>query len=652
LGNLIFALLFLFVGAFAQAQEVNLLKNPNFESRTSGWSKTGSSTLTVESGTPLEGVYSINWDASATGEFFRSGTYTIPAGMRGKTCLIEMLYSWDAGTSGHILMNVDDGTNNVATMTVAPTASSVAGVAQLNFTCPTSGTVRFELESTANATSIRVDKTFVGAGRNSAQLSQAVVYATADYQSDCDWNTSSSTTSFPVGDATCSTPTTTGTISITSDGTGERPGFTLPNAPPGRYEIRWHTNAIWTTDSTTHTMELWINGNDRATALHSGPPGSANDREVTPISYIWDHTTTSTITVEIRTADSGGNNYAMGLGKRSTFTVTKYPTTSAESLTLETTGWKVDANISGNNIQLSTGVVASYTAPNNASLSLTTNPGSLPTFISCSSTNDATGTTCSAGNEEPGISFSVPTAGDVQVCASFTHFLDAPAGSINVETYFQLVETANTSQTIVQEGKSRIGHHAVSLINDQRQGVPFRLCGNFNFASAGRKTIRLMYEQDVSGVADNNTIQADAAGAYGQRDIHFEAYPLNQQMPAPIFTELRNNVKTGTEGIKICAIEYQNTITVAGPSQPTRDYTLCNGTGITRASTGIYTQSIAAGFFSGAPSCWVTCNGAPGNCNCTVNGTATTTSVPIACYVADNAAAADSRPNIFCVGPK
>ena len=96
--------------------EVNLLKNPLFEAKTTAWTKTGASTFTIDAATPLEGLYSGLWDASATGEFLRSTAITVPAGLQGRTCLIEFLYLWDTGTAGHILMEASDGTNIVASL--------------------------------------------------------------------------------------------------------------------------------------------------------------------------------------------------------------------------------------------------------------------------------------------------------------------------------------------------------------------------------------------------------------------------------------------------------------------------------------------------------------------------------------------------------
>jgi len=128
LGKLLLTTLLLF-GFTAQAAEENLLKNPDFESRLSRWVKTGSSTLTIESANPLEGSYSAIWDASATGEFARSNLYVIPDGMQGNRCSIEFKYLWESGVAGDILLNVDDGTNNLLSESLSPTSGSARSAA-------------------------------------------------------------------------------------------------------------------------------------------------------------------------------------------------------------------------------------------------------------------------------------------------------------------------------------------------------------------------------------------------------------------------------------------------------------------------------------------------------------------------------------------
>lgn len=161
---LLIVLFSLFCGLYANADQVNIIKNPGFEAKTFGWSKTGAGTFSVSSTTPLVGAYSGLWDASATGEFLQTSLYALDAGQFGRNCLIEMFYQWDAGTTGQILMEAHDGTSIISSTSVTQTVAGTAGKLSTLFTCPTSGSLRFRLESTANAASIKVDGVFIGTG--------------------------------------------------------------------------------------------------------------------------------------------------------------------------------------------------------------------------------------------------------------------------------------------------------------------------------------------------------------------------------------------------------------------------------------------------------------------------------------------------------
>ncbi len=202
--------------------------------------------------------------------------------------------------------------------------------------------------------------------------------------------------------------------------------------------------------------------------------------------------------------------------------------------------WRVDATIAGANPSLGTGDVASYTEITDAGLTLTNASGNgvLTAQIPCSTTNASSGTTCSAGSESLGVVFTIPTDGcatstscDVRACVSFTHEggpVTSAAG--NFSAVFQIVETPNNAQTISQEGKTRAAHRvfieqATTALLD---GDPIHLCGTFTFASAGQKTLRLFYEQiRHAGTINTNVISADALASAGQRDIHWEVYPIH-----------------------------------------------------------------------------------------------------------------------------
>ena len=186
--------------------------------------------------------------------------------------------------------------------------------------------------------------------------------------------------------------------------------------------------------------------------------------------------------------------------------------------------WRVDANIQGANIDLGTADVSSYTGMENASLSLTNNTsgvGVLTAKIPCSSTNAPSGTTCAAGNESVGVSFDIPKPVDVLACVSFQHSVGNTTGAVLFAA--QVVETPSNAQTISQEGHTRMmsSSSAANTVT-----APHRNCGTLSFSTSGTKTIRLFYEQDTTATT-SSTVFADASAAVGQRDIHWEIYPLN-----------------------------------------------------------------------------------------------------------------------------
>jgi hypothetical protein len=189
--------------------------------------------------------------------------------------------------------------------------------------------------------------------------------------------------------------------------------------------------------------------------------------------------------------------------------------------------WRVDANIVGAKANLGTAAVSSYTGVENGSLSLTNNSGNsiLTAQIPCSGTNSPSGTTCAAGNESVGVSFTLPRAGDVMACASFIWFAQNSATSTITGT-FEVVETPTNAQTISQEGNSRVG--AVNNTASAQLGFPYRVCGTLSFATAGQKVLRLMYEQGITNMPSQSLFIADGSSVDGQRDVHWEVYPISK----------------------------------------------------------------------------------------------------------------------------
>lgn len=589
----------------AFAQEVQLLQNPNFESNKVGWSSTGGA-FTIDTATPLTGKVSVTWDPSTTGQFVNSSLYTVPSGIFGKTCMVSMRYLWPSGVQGDILLKVHDGTNDLASYILTPTAAAVTQVATMAFDCPSSGSIRLRLESTADAAVIKFDEMFLGQGRNSFQVSQPHLVFSGYFAgtAGCSWTRANTALGAMTAVAACPGITTSELASgYTIDSSDDDlPQLKFTNLPPGKYKISVDISPSNSTAGTNATCALYDGtnlSNDRAYTRNSDGAPSVP----ATIRHIYTQTATSNVTFAVHCASSSGtmalHNGTTNTLDNTSFIVERIPLNPQEALSVEAVGFKIDANIAGANIDLGTADQAAYITPNNASLTLTANPGSYPVGISCSSTNDNTvgATTCSAGSEEPGIVINIPKAGTIQYCFDFAHNPSTSTGG-SVITTFQVVQTPNGSQTIQQEGKSRVqsGHTNANDI----QYHPLRVCGNITHTSSGKKTIRLMYEQDNTGTIASNVIPADAAANFGQRDIHITAYYIDQNLPALVISDVANKVNAGTSGVTTRVAE----LNCDSSSSITRQLTTWISS-IGNVVAGACVVTLTSGIFSNTPFCQI-----------------------------------------------
>lgn len=236
---------------------------------------------------------------------------------------------------------------------------------------------------------------------------------------------------------------------------------------------------------------------------------------------------------------AGTSGYAGGAGGSGYIEVTEYYGTVETGFRANTVAWYVDATISGANPDLGTGTVSSWTEITNGSLTLTNNsgPNSINAGIPCASgtTNTSTATTCASANESVGITFPLPATGATKACVAFSH-RSAPIATAggNIGAMFQIVETSAANSTVVTEGKDRLTDLTTAGANTavEWKHTPYKVCGVFNFTSKGDKTLRLVYQQSISGVPNGSLILADTT----YRDIRWTVEPINQSYPAPVFT--------------------------------------------------------------------------------------------------------------------
>ena len=136
-----------------------ILTNPGFENGGARWTNSGSGTFTIDTSTNLAiGINSAAWDAAANNDTLTSEQVTLPRGYYGQACRAEFLQK---GGDSTITAKVIDGTlATVASQTLA--AKTTFTTIELDFTCPTSGTIAFQLLASGNAAPVYIDQVYIG----------------------------------------------------------------------------------------------------------------------------------------------------------------------------------------------------------------------------------------------------------------------------------------------------------------------------------------------------------------------------------------------------------------------------------------------------------------------------------------------------------
>lgn len=591
--------------------------NSGFESGKAKWTASGGTLAAVTSGTNLlVGKGSATWDSGSAAQTLTSQTITIEKGYYGQNCEAGIVAQTPSGTATHTVQAYD-GTNILVSATIVN--STTPRLNTVNFPCPQSGTVALRLVSVAaDEPLIAVDDAYLGLARNvgSTQLIS-------------EWRTYSPT----IGNlGTGSTVTNSGfwrqvgdsmqiIMKVTKDASGGSGSSAVTFSLPSSYEI--NTAKL----PTTSLQSLGY-----ATDMSNGTVGS--------VLYL----TSTQVYLYAMTAGSGQwNGSAFSANKQVTlnFTVPIVGWTAQTIVMPDAQGWYVDATISGANVGLGTTSVSSYSVIGSSSLSMTKASGSADVQVPCSGGNAPSGLTCSAGSELFGVAFNIPKSGAYRVCASANHYIDSPAGSINLATTFQLAETSTTSDTILQEGKGKAMSGSILMSGDRREYRSVYTCGNFVFSSVGQKVVKLMYETEISGTPDNHYIKADGDTILGQPDVHITVWPLSTQQQAI----LANSVSTGTtNGERI-----ERATVASGCASVTSS----SGTWVSSVSkpgTGQCTVNIASGSFSSAPTCVCTVNVER---TCRMTAVPTTASFTVDIFNGGSPPiASDSSINVICMGPR
>lgn len=141
-----------------------LVENPGFEKGKSKFIQSGGTFTIATSGTNLIGdKASAVFTASGSGQYIQSQLYTVPVALQGTNCMARMHYK--DGDTNYKLVVLDGSSNVIATRTIDQTVTYRTPFA-VHFVCPTSGSIRMRLESTASGAQIETDNWHLGAQDN------------------------------------------------------------------------------------------------------------------------------------------------------------------------------------------------------------------------------------------------------------------------------------------------------------------------------------------------------------------------------------------------------------------------------------------------------------------------------------------------------
>lgn len=624
---------------------LNLIStNPDFEqSLALGWTATGLSFTAATSGSNLLfGKQSAVVDSSTTGQTLDSDLYTVPIGLRAAACEAKIFY---LGGDNTYTLQVIDGSSAVVASQPFPTSHTTVSPFSLTFQCPSSGSIKLRIASTANGAAMAIDRMFLGELALS-QISQAsllgALYSDSSTSSNCqvDYGTSVSTWQDPVTQG-C-------TIAYQGQAVALTPpllGFTAP-VGPGVYRVHFDFRLNYSGAGGNPTCRVVDDLGNQAVSFYqqSSSPLNMMDSQSVDQSFIYTSARQATFKIQCEDLAVTSNHLELYRASDSAFhmDVFQYPAASQLAYQPGTSDWHVNASfgVSGGMAAYSGTFGPGYPS---AGTALTTNPGSIPVSVPCSGTNppDPSGN-CSAGTSEPGVSFIVPIPGEIRACVSWVNQLEMSNSS--GEEVANIDWTADADDTVVIK--------AGDVQQAQQNYVPAQfvsnvqfptLCQNFVVSSAGRVTLRWK-------------LQYTAVTGGGASTGFWTVNPVTQNFPVPV---LINSVISPSVGIeKVVRLGFGGagsmTSETSCSADPCTIYTQSGAsvTAVNRLGTGDYAIHFAAGTFSEAPIC--ECQSpVGGNAACNQNGSGTSTLVTIQGFQATTGNANIDIPlNILCMGPK
>lgn len=498
---------------------INLISNPGYEQDLSDWTDTGSATFSVD--TDAADVYlgakSALWDAAAASDTLASEAVSIPGGLRGNLCSVEVQYK---GGDDNIALQAYDGTDVLATVDLEASANNFTK-AQVAFTCPDSGTIQGRLFASADAAAINVDQWVVG---KSADLINAL--AETEWQ-DFDPAFTNFTNHQVLNARYKHLGKTTVLYEINGDMTGSGAGgainYTLP-VP--------HANLANSTDFIavgymTYQPQPFSPGNRVANC------GLTTDLE----------------TVRCRKHDENvrGDDFdpsgEWGMTGIYEIDASSAPASLNPIQKVETSAWHISGKFD-NAFAIGIGDDTLFQLASSGSGVISTDPGSLETKILCDNASPEVGS-CTGVDELMGFSFTPPKAGQVFVCFQGNNNMDDTDSHKTLQR-FKIVRVdpenvqegaENTAYTPIAERGELFNRFHVS--DGEDWALPIGTCGIFDVPASEVGFI----------LAETTDIQIGAPETNFADQLTFTVIPITQQLPQAILLDLPQIDYGTTKGV-------------------------------------------------------------------------------------------------------
>lgn len=230
---------------------INVLTNGGFETGvTDGWTNSGGTFATVTSVNVLNGLQSASFLASATAQYFENTAVVIPQALYGQDCMAKFTYK-GADANGYLTVMDGSSVELIAT-TARATLNATTGTktAKVYFTCPSSGSLKMRVQSTAAMAIGYFDEAVLGqADFQPIKQSSYVGGLTWAGVGGCSWTGTAIVFTNIALNASCNNPVADGSVSAPAT---KIPSIVINTAQRGTYYFV--SSGLFTKNSATDSV--------------------------------------------------------------------------------------------------------------------------------------------------------------------------------------------------------------------------------------------------------------------------------------------------------------------------------------------------------------------------------------------------------------